>query len=507
MYLVKKNSGLTGSFYLIFLIFPFFSTAQLIQHVQLVDGTGKPAYSASVRISGNKIAAIGQLTPDKNEVVIDGKGMVLAPGFIDAHSHHLGDVQRNADALSTANQGITTIVIGQDGSGYYMDSLMIMMTKRPVAVNVASYTGHTSLREDAMGEHDVLRPSKQVEIDRMKSRLESELKKGSFGLSTGLEYEQAFYSTKDEVMQLSKIAAVQNARYISHIRSEDVSMDDALNEIIEIGRVTKMPVQISHLKIAKKSDWGSAHKIISKLEQARKEGVDITADVYPYNFWHSTMRVLFPARDYTNKRSAEFAVNQLFDPAQSRLAMFAPMPSYKGKTISEVAAIRKQNDAQTLMDLIAMAESFKKKNPHYAGGIEAITAKSMNDDDVSDFIAWPHSVICSDGNAGAHPRGYGSFTRILGRYVREQKLITLEEAIHKMTGLTASHLGIINRGIIKPGNYADLVLFDANTVIDHATIENSKALSSGIEMVWVNGKIIYKSGKATSLKPGMLVKR
>ena len=486
---------------------PLFTEAQLIQHVKVIDGTGKPAYIAAVRIIGNKIGEIGELVPGKNELVIDGKGMVLAPGFIDAHSHHFSDVQKNTDALSTSNQGITTIVIGQDGSGYYMDTLIAMMKKNPVAVNVASYTGHTSLREEVMGEHDMLRQAKQAEIDKMKIRLESELKKGSLGLSTGLEYEHAFYSTKDEVMQLSKTTAENKGRYISHIRSEDVTMDDALDEIIEIGRVTKMPVQVSHIKIAKKDDWGNAKKVIARLEKARQEGIDITADVYPYNFWHSTMRVLFPARDYTNAASAEFAVNQLFDPSDSRLATYAPMPSYKGKTISEIASERKETNPQALMNLIAMAADFKEKNPDHSGGVEAITAKSMSDADVADFIAWPHSVICSDGNAGAHPRGYGSFTRMLGRYVREQQLMPIEKAIYKMTGLTATHLGIKNRGVIKKGNYADLVLFDPEKVIDRATIENSKALSEGIEMVFVNGKIIYKAGKPTQERPGMLVKR
>jgi len=493
--------------YLTLFFIPFFSSAQLITNVQLIDGTGKPAYKTSIRINGDRIAEIGKLNANKNELVIDGKGMILAPGFIDAHSHHFWDVQHNTDALSTSNQGITTIVIGQDGSGYYMDTLVAMMKKNPVAVNVASYTGHTSLREEVMGEHDMLRQAKQDEIEKMKIRLESELKRGSLGLSTGLEYEHAFYSTKDEVVQLSKTTAGLNGRYISHIRSEDVTMEDALNEIIEIGRVTKMPVQVSHIKIAKKDDWGTAKKIIARLDKARQEGVNITADVYPYNFWHSTMRVLFPARDYENPASAKFATDQLFDPSESRIAVFAPIPSYKGKTISEIAAIRNESTSQTLMNLISIASEFKEKNPDHAGGIEAITAKSMSDVDVSDFIGWKHSVICSDGNAGAHPRGYGSFTRILGRYVREQKLMTIEEAIHKMTGLTATHLGIKERGVIKKGNYADLVLFDPATVIDNATIKNSKALSSGIEMVFVNGKIIYKTGNPTSERPGMLVKR
>ena len=496
------------SVFFLVITLPLFIQAQLIHQIKIIDGTGGPAFNGSVRIIGNKISEVGKLSPKKGEQVIDGKELVLAPGFIDAHSHHLQDLQKNRDGLSTLNQGITTIVTGQDGWGYSMDTLAAMMNRIPIAVNVAAYTGHTSLRENVMGENDVLRPARQDEIEKMKSVLERELKKGALGLSTGLEYEQAFYSTRDEVMQLSKLTASLNGRYISHIRSEDVTMDYAIDEIIEIGRTTKMPVQISHIKLGKKSDWGTAKNLIEKLEQARKEGVNITADIYPYTFWHSTLRVLFPARDYTNIKSAEFAVNQLFDPSQSILGVFAPKPTYQGKTISEIGNTIKKSEAQTLMDLVAMASDFKLKNPDYHGSIESITAKSMYDGDVADLILWPHSVICSDGNgSGTHPRGYGSFTRILGRYVREKKLLTLEDAIHKMTGLTASNLGIEGRGIIQAGNYADLVLFNPETVIDLATIENGKALSEGIETVWVNGKIVYSPGKATSLKPGILVKR
>jgi N-acyl-D-aspartate/D-glutamate deacylase len=471
---------------LLFLI-PLLIDAQLIHQIKIIDGTGRPAFWGSVRIVGNTISEVGNLIPKKGEQIIDGKGLILAPGFIDAHSHHLHDVQKNTDALSTLNQGITTIVTGQDGSGFSMDTLAEMMNRIPVAINVAAYTGHTSLREDAMGENNVLRPALQDEIEKMKLVLERELKKGSLGLSTGLEYEQAFYSTRDEVMQLSKLTALLKGRYISHIRREDVAMEDEIDEIIEIGRTTKMPVQISHITLGKKSDWGTAKNVIEKLEQARKEGIEITTDVYPYTYWHSTLRVLFPARDYTNIKSAELAVSQLFDPSQSILGVFAPIPAYQGKTISEISKMINKSEAQTLMDLISIAGEFKLKNPDYPGNIETITAKSMYEDDVANFIAWPHAVICSDGNGtGTHPRGYGSFTRILGRYVREKKILTWEEAIHKMTGLTARHLGIQNRGIIQPGNFADLVLFNPETVIDRATIENGKALSEGIETVWVN---------------------
>jgi N-acyl-D-amino-acid deacylase len=284
-------------------------------------------------------------------------------------------------------------------------------------------------------------------------------------------------------------------------------MADALDEIIQIGKITKMPVQISHIKLAKQSDWNTADAILQKLEKARAEGVQITADVYPYTFWNSTLRVLFPARDYTNMASAQLAVTQLFDPSASYIVQYAPNKSYVGKTLAAIAKERNETDAQALMSLVAIAADFKEKNPGYKGSIEAIAAKSMSEADVAKFIAWPYSVICSDGNAGGHPRGYGSFTRVLGKYVRDEKIIDLSTAIHKMTGQTAAYLGIQDRGVIAPGKKADLVLFDPATVKDNATILNSKALSDGIEMVWVNGMLVYKDHQATGNRPGVLLKR
>jgi N-acyl-D-aspartate/D-glutamate deacylase len=337
--------------------------------------------------------------------------------------------------------------------------------------------------------------------------LSTELAKGSLGLSTGLEYEEAFYSSRDEVLQLAKVAADAKTRYISHIRSEDVTLADALDEIIQIGKITKMPVQISHIKLAKKSDWGNASKVLAQLEKARSEGVQITADVYPYTFWNSTLRVLFPARDYTNMESAQLAVTQLFDPKESYVVEYAPNKLYVGKTLSAIAKLRNETEAQALISLVDIAAKFKEANPNYSGSIEAIAAKSMSENDVAKFIAWPYAVICSDGNGGGHPRGYGSFTRVLGKYVRNENLMSLSNAIHKMTGQTAEYLGIKNRGLIVVGQKADLVLLDPKTVIDHAAIGNSTALSTGIAMVWVNGQLVYENQKATGKKPGVLIKR
>ena len=480
----------------------------LIQNVIIVDGDAKPAYRASVLIQNSKIIGIGALEPNAQvDQVIDGKGRILAPGFIDSHSHHFGDLNRNKAGLSTSSQGITTIVIGQDGNGYPMDSLSKWMQTNPVVSNVASYTGQSSLREIAMGENDLYRKATDAEIAKMKSVLALELEKGSLGLSTGLEYEAAFYSSKQEVLDLAKVTAEHKGLYTSHIRSEDLHLDEAIEEIIEIGRQTKMPVQVSHIKIANKLNWGTANLILKKLDEARKAGINISADIYPYTFWNSTLRVLFPGKDFDNLASAEMATKQLFDPNESYLVQFAPNPSYVGKTVTEISVLRNESPAQALMSLIQIAEDFKKANPNYAGSIEAIAGKAMSEEDVKVFLSWPEAIICSDGNAGGHPRGYGAFTRVLGKYARQENLMPIEKAIYKMTGQSADFFGFKNRGRIAVGNFADLVLLDPATVIDQASIKNSKALSTGIEMVWVNGTLVYQAQQSTGKQPGVLIKR
>ena len=483
---------------------PLLPQTQLITNIRLIDGTGVAAKKASVRLLNDRIREIGDLSAFPDEPVTDGHGLVLAPGFIDSHSHH--DWGLKPDALPVVSQGITTIVVGQDGGSTPMDTLQARLTRQPVAVNLASYTGHAMLRQKAMGINGLYRTAKPDEVTRMKALLRTEMSHGSLGLSTGLEYESAFFANRDEVLQLAQAAADSGGRYISHLRSEDVTLDDAVDEIIQIGRITKMPVQISHLKIALHDQWGQSGRLLAQLEQARAEGINITADCYPYDYWMSTMRVLFPKRDYTNAQSADFAVNQLFDPAQSVLVRFAANPVYAGKTVGDIAQLRHEKPAQTLMGLVAEASAFSLKNPE-AEGIEGIMGKSMDEPDVATFLAWPHTVICSDGTYVGHPRGYGAFTRVLGRYVRDRKLMPLETAIYKMTGLAAEHLALHDRGLIAPGYYADLVLLNPDTVQDNARIGDNTALSTGIEAVWVAGKLVYQQQKGTGEHPGVLIRR
>ncbi|MBL7806608.1 MAG: serine hydrolase [Saprospiraceae bacterium] len=479
----------------------------LITNVQVIDGTGIPARAASVRILDETIEAVGALNPYPGEIVVDGQGKVLAPGFIDTHSHLAGSTEDYPEALAALNQGVTTIVSGQDGYGSWIDSIQVQLARKPIAINIATYTGQTALREMVMGGSDQLeRSATQQEIDQMKVILRQEMKKGSLGLSTGLEYAGAYFSTHDEVIQLAKVTAEEKGRYISHLRSEDIALKEAISEIIEIGRQAKLPVQISHFKIALKDDWGTAPQLLAWLESARTEGIDITADCYPYVFWNSTLKVLFPKTDYNNPVSAQYAVDHTFDPAQSIVPRFAANPAYAGKTISEIAAMRQETPAQTLMGLIAEADAYEAAHPD-ATGIEAILGKSMLEEDVANILAWAHTNICSDGANGGHPRGYGSFTRVLGMYVREQKIMSLETAIQKMTSLAAAHVGIANRGILAPGYAADLVLFDPATVKDNASVQNPRALSDGILKVWVNGHCVYEDQKATKWYPGKFVGR
>ncbi len=478
----------------------------IFTNVKVVDGTGTNTRNANVRIQGNKIIAVGNLAPYPGEETVDGGGNVLAPGFIDSHSHLGGSFGAHPDALAAVSQGVTTIVAGQDGDGDPIDTIKAHILKTPIAINLATYTGQTALRAQVMGENNLSRICTPAELKKMKALLKVEMEKGSLGLSTGLEYAGAYFSNKDEVIELAKVAGAAHGRYISHIRSEDVAFDDAIDEIITIGREANLPVQVSHIKIALKDSWGTANQLLAKLDAARQAGINITADSYPYTYWHSTIRVLFPKTDYTNMQSAQYAVDHTFDATKSVMTRFAPNLQYQGKTISEIAALRNESPAQTLISLIAIVDTYEKAHPE-EGYVEGIVASSMSDDDVATLLQWPNTNICSDGSNGGHPRGYGTFTRVLGYYVREKKIMRLEEAIQKMTSLSAEHVGLQNRGTIAPGYFADLVLFNPGTVVDKATITDSKALSEGILKVWVNGKLVYADKKVTGVRSGEFLGR
>ncbi len=473
----------------------------LISNVVIVDGTGKPGFNGSVRVTDGVIDAVGNLEPGDGETVIDGNGQVLAPGFIDTHSHIDAEIREQPDAYAAVSQGITTVIIGQDGSSHYpLANWIEAQQANPAAINVASYAGHNTLRRTVMG-GDFRRPATASEAESMGALLKIELDAGALGFGTGLEYEPGIHSIPKEVISLAKIAAAQGGHYISHVRSEDRWFLPAIDEIIEIGRITGMPVQISHIKLAMKSLWGTAPELIRKLDAARSEGIDITADIYPYTYWQSHMMVLIPSRDLNARDEYEFALREIAPPDGFWLTRFEPQPEYVGKKLAEIAKLRGTDPVTTMMQLTAESEA-------YGDDADTMIGTSMIEEDIHRLFAWPHTNLCTDGSLDdLHPRGIGSFTRVLGRYVRDLKLVSLEEAVHKMSGLAASHMGMTHRGLIQPGMAADMLLFDPKTVLDNATPEDPQAKNTGITTVWVNGTVVFDKGKTTGLFPGQVIRR
>jgi N-acyl-D-amino-acid deacylase len=481
-----------------------------ITNVRIIDGTGSPARAGSVRIVGDSIVGVGPVKPVAGDSVVDGGGLTLAPGFIDTHSHHDGGIDKMPDALAAVSQGITTIISGNDG-GHPMplSAAFEALERSPPTVNVGFYAGHGTIRAAVMGD-DFKRHARPAEVDSMAVLLKRELDAGALGLSTGLEYDPGIYSDRAEVLALAKVAAAARGRYISHIRSEDRWFWDAIDEIITIGREAKLPVQVSHLKLAMITLWGKADSLLAVLDHARASGVDITADIYPYPYWQSTLTVLFPKRDFDNRVEAEKILKEIATPEGLLIGDYAPNAEYAGKTVAEIAKLRRQDPASTLMALIRDALAWEKNHQADPSGssVESVVATSMSEPDIKRLLAWEHINYCSDGALdGAHPRGFGAFPRVLGKYVRDEKVLPLEGAIKRMTSLAAKHVGLSKRGTIAPGYRADLVLFDPATVADRATTKEPHLVSTGIARVWVNGQTVYQDGKTTAARPGRVLKR
>jgi N-acyl-D-amino-acid deacylase len=477
----------------------------LLKNVEVYDGTGKPPFSADVRIRGDRIAAVAaHLNALPGEDVRDEKGLSLAPGFIDMHTHGDIGLLEDLDAATISRQGVTTILVGQDGESHFpLRKYYGQLEATPPAINVASMVGHATMREQVMGK-DLYRASTPAELAAMKVLLARELRAGAFGLSTGLEYEQGHFATTEEVVDLSKVAAGTGGFYISHVRDEADHVFDSFDEILRIGREAHIRVEITHIKLGATPVWHlAAARMPAYFAQAKREHVDLQADVYPYTYWHSTIRVTVPDRDYFNPDRVAQALADNGGPSAIRLAHYVPEPAMAGKTLEEIAAAWGVTPVAAFMRIIKATESEVDSDQQ----LEDIIATSMSEDDVSWFIAQPQIMFCSDGELhGAHPRGAGSFPRVLGHYVREQKTLSLALAIHKMTGLAARQLRLKDRERIAPGFVADLVLFDPATVIDRATIENPEAPPLGIPGVMVAGEWVIDEGKVTGKHPGRVLK-
>jgi N-acyl-D-amino-acid deacylase len=486
---------------------PETASSTLIVNAVIYDGSGGTPYNGAVRFDTEtqRIVAVGDLQAIPGEVVIDAKGLALAPGFIDTHSHHYEDADKFRHMPGVLSQGITTIVRGADGSAGNYQSVAefnVAFEASPAAVNVASFSAHNTIRQMVMGD-DNRRYATPAEIDSMAELVAADMQSGALGLSTGLEYEPGIFSATEEVIELARVAAAGGGRYTSHLRDEDDRFIDAVNEIIRIGEDADIPVHVSHIKIADRLAWGTTADIIGLMNGARSRGVEITADIYPYERWASNLAVLFPERDYSSIETAQYTFERTAAAEDILLISYPANPAFEGMTIAEVAGITERDEVTTLLELSQAAEDHRRETGEDTG----IIAKSMNNEDIVAFLRWPYMNICSDGWHGGHPRGYGSFPRVLGFFGRELGVLTLPEATFKMTARAADSMGISDRGRITEGYYADLVIFDPDTVIDRATMKEPMAMSSGIERVWVNGVLAFDDGAPTEAFAGQVVRR
>ena len=477
----------------------------LVRSATIFDGSGSPSFQGDIRFAESGIIEIGHLSPQNGETVINAEGLAIAPGFIDTHSHHVSGIFERPEVLGAVSQGVTTIIVGQDGGSHFpLTGFFEHFSESPLPVNIGSFVGHNTLRGIAMG-HDSRREATQSEIAAMSELIEQEMAAGALGLSTGLEYDTGIYSTRDEVLALARTTHENGGRYFSHIRSEDRAVWEAIDEIIGIGEQTGIPVHVSHIKLAIKSSWGRADEVVNLLDAARSRGVKITAEVYPYTYWASSMTVLLPDRNFEDREAVRFALEQLAPADTIRLLYFAPNMQLVGSTVDQIAHAANEDSISTYIRLLSEAQIWLTENPD-AQFAEYISAVSMNEADIVAFLQWPHTNITTDGMNGGHPRGYGAFTRVLGKYIREDGHLSLEEGIRKMTSLSAANAGLERRGLIKKGYAADLVLFDPGEVIDQATLENSTKTSSGIVGVWTNGQKVFGDGALTGALPGQVLK-
>jgi len=467
----------------------------IIVGAQVADGTGAPLVAASVRVQGDVIAEVGRLTPRPGDTVIDGTGMVLAPGFIDTHNHSSAGLEFEPAAVTQVSQGITTVAVGQDGSSPWpVGEYLGRLRAKPPAVNAVVFAGHATIRREVVG-YDYKRAARPDEVARMAALVSQAMDEGAFGLSSGLEYEVGSYSETDEVVTMARAAGARGGMYISHIRDEADRSMEAIREAIAIGERGKLPVQITHIKLGTVGVWGKANDVVAMIEAARRRGVDVTADAYPYLAWQAGPRVLIPNKQYTDSASVRRGLDDIGGAKNVQITRWGAHPEFVGKRLDEAARALGISDIAAFIRFQADEET-------------GMIGHTMTEGDLRTFLRQPWVMVSSDGGiANNHPRGAGTYPRVLGRFVRELRWLTLPEAIRKMTAQPAARLGLRDRGVVKAGMKADLVLFDPATVIDRATFEQPRALSTGIGRVWVNGQVVWTGSAVTDARPGRMLTR
>ncbi len=490
----------------------------VIINARIVDGTGNPWFYGSIAVKDGKIAKIGDFVPEKGTPIVDAKNNIVAPGFIDVHSH-TESIYGNPHAENFIRMGVTTLVTGNcGGSSTGIGKFLDRIKETPLAINISSLIGHNTVRREVMGLDD--RDPTPEEQQKMNAFVEQAMREGAVGFSTGLIYVPGTYSKTPEVVELAKAASKYNGVYASHIRDEGTKVIEAINEAINIGDEAKMPVEISHFKISSKALWGESDKTIGLVKAARARGLQVTVDQYAYTASSTSLDARMPSWAIAGGR--EEGIKRLADPETRKriieslkktlkekkfkdlsfayVANYRPNPEFNGKNLAEITkSVR--NSKKLDKQIEQMFEMYEK------GGAQMVY-RVMDEADVKNIIDEPFTMIASDsgvrelGSGIPHPRGYGNNARVLGRYVRELKTISLEDAIRKMTSLPAQTFRLRDRGLLREGLAADIVIFDESTVTDKATFEQPHQYAEGFQTVIVNGKIVFDGVKMTDIMSG-----
>jgi N-acyl-D-amino-acid deacylase len=497
----------------------------VISSGRILDGTGNPWFEADVGISNGKIVEIGKIDPARGQQRIDAKGLIVAPGFIDVHTHLEGAIEIVPDAENLVMMGVTTVVTGNCGSSALnLAEWFETVSKNGTGVNIASLVGHNTVRRAAMG-GDFNRPPSPEEMGRMRELIEQAMKDGAVGFSSGLEYLPGAYANQYELTELAKVSGRFGGLYATHMRDEGEFVEKSVNESIAIGEKANCPVEISHFKISSKKRWGAAGAIIKLVEAARSRGVQVTVDQYVYPASSTDISILFypwlfegggsrveerlkdpTTRDEVRKDVVNKARAQGFtDLSFAYIASYDPEPTYNGKNIAEITRLVKNKtdiDSQAEMAIELLQ----------AGGARLVLRK-MSEADVETILKQTFTMIASDagvmgqgGTSVPHPRNFGNNARTLGFYVRDRKVLTLPEAIRRMTSLPAQTFKMWDRGLVRPGMAADLVLFDEKRVSDLATFEQPKRHPMGIDYVIVNGKVAVRMSMSTQPRAGQILR-
>ncbi|MEW6206800.1 MAG: D-aminoacylase [Acidobacteriota bacterium] len=486
---------------------------------RIIDGTGNPWFYGSVAIKNDRIVKVGSIDPKSAARVIDAKGAVIAPGFIDVHTHVESSLAASPTADNFVYMGVTSLVTGNCGtSSIDVAGFLSNMENSGISANIATLIGHGSVRREVLKEEN--REPSSAEIEQMRQIVDRAMRDGATGMSTGLIYVPGTYAKTDEVIELARVVSRYGGIYATHMRDEGDQVADSIRETLTIGEKAGLPVDISHFKVSSKKRWGLSRETCRLVEEARARGQQVTVDQYVYTASSTSLNTLIPS--WVLEGGREKARERLDNPemrtrikremiasirksgfknfSYAVVAGYRADPSFEGKNISEITKqVRgKSSVEEETEQIIAM----------YVAGSAGMVYHKMADADVERIIAQPYTMIASDsgviqmGRGAPHPRGYGNNARALAVYVREKKIITLEDAIRKMTSLPAATFNLWDRGLIRPGMAADVVVFDEKRVADRATYDRPHQYAEGFAYVVVNGKVVIEAGKHTGMKSG-----